>query len=172
MKELSRKPSNIISTSSSPVKTVSSSSAIKTSSSQLSLTGGSSSTVMSASSGAATAGNGVRAKAVMAGVLMNPLAAGVAAGAVGAAAYGTSNIIKYKKKQKNGKQAAKDTVVNSAGIGISFGLGIAAVKVVSGTFLALGSTLIVPIAAGTGVAYTSLKIWNKQLKQKKDEKTK
>lgn len=172
MKEWSQKPSNVLTTSSSPVKTVSSSSAIQTSSSQLTLTGGSSSTVTSTSSSAATAGSGVRAKAVMAGILLNPLAAGVAAGAVGAAAYGTSNIVKYSKKQKSGKQAAKDTLVNSAGVGVSVGLGIAAVNVVSGTFLALGSTLIVPIAAGTGVAYASLKIWNKLLKQKKIEKTK
>jgi len=172
MKEWSRKPTNVLTTSSSPVKTVSSSSAIQTSSSQVTLTGGSSSTYASTSSSAATAGSGIRAKAVMAGILVNPLAAGVAAGAIGAAAYGTSNIIKYSKKQKNGKQAAKDTVINSAGVGVSVGLGIAAVNVVSGTFLALGSPLIVPVAAGTGVAYVSLRLWKKLLKQKKVEKTK
>jgi hypothetical protein len=103
----------------------------------------------------------------MAAAFLNPLAVGVAAGAIGAAAYGTSNIIKYKKKQKNGKQAAKDTAVNSAGVGISVGLGIAAVNAVSGTFLALGSSVIVPIAAGTGVAYASMKIWNKLLSKAK-----
>jgi hypothetical protein len=172
MKEWSRKPTNLLTTSSSPVKTVSSSPAIQTSSSQLTLTGGGSSTYASTSSGAATAGSGIRAKAVMAGVLVNPIAAGVAAGAIGAATYGTSNIVKYSKKQKSGKQAAKDTLVNSAGVGVSVGLGIAAVNVVSGTVLALGSTLIVPVAAGTGVAYASLKLWNKLLKQKKDKKTK
>ncbi len=124
------------------------------------------------SSGAATAGNGLGTKASMAAALLNPLAVGVAAGAVGAAAYGTSNIIKYKKKQKTGKQAAKDTAVDSAGVGISVGLGIAAVNAVSGTFLALGSAVIVPVAAGAGVAYASMKIWNKLLrKAKKPSKT-
>ena len=173
MKEWSSKPSNVITTSSSPVNAVSSGSAIQTSSSPLSLTSGSSSTVTATSSSAATAGNSVGAKAVMAGALLNPLAVGVAAGAIGAAAYGTSNIIKYKKKQKTGKQAAKDTAVNSAGVGVSFGLGIVAVNAVSGTFLALGSTVIVPIAAGTGVVYASMKIWNKLLrKAKKTSKTK
>ena len=98
---------------------------------------------------------------------------GVAVGAVGVAAYGTSNIVKYKKKQKTGKQATKNTAVNSAGIGVSAGLGITAINVVSGSFLAMGSTVIVPIAAGAGVAYASMRIWNKLVrKAKKTSKAK
>lgn len=187
MKEWSNKPSNLVTASSSPVKTVSSSpvgsagssivktsgSIVKTSGSSVTLTSGSSGMVTTTSSGAATVGNSVGGKAAMAAALLNPLAVGVTAGAIGVVAYGTSNIIKYKKKQINSKQAAKDTAVNSAGVGISVGLGIAAVNAVSGTFLALGSTVIVPIAAGTGVAYASMKIWNKLLsKAKKSSKTK
>ena len=157
MKEWANKPSALTTTSSSP----------------LTLTSGSSTTIPTTSSGAATAGSGVGAKAAIVAALANPLAVGVAVGAVGAAAYGTSNIIKYKRKQKTGKQATKDTAVNSAGIGVSAGLGIATINVVSGTFLALGSTVIVPIAAGAGVAYASMRIWNKLVcKAKKTSKAK
>ena len=157
MKEWANKPSALTTTSSSP----------------LTLTSGSSTTIPTTSSGAATASSGVGAKAAIVAALANPLAVGVAVGAVGAAAYGTSNIIKYKKKQKTGKQATKDTAVNSAGIGVSAGLGIATINVVSGTFLAMGSTVIVPIAAGAGVAYASMRIWNKLVrKAKKTSKAK
>ena len=177
MKEWSNKPSDLVTTSSSPVKTVSSSpvgstgssivktsgSIVKTSGSSMTLTSGSSSTVTTYSSGAVTASRSVGSKAAMAAALLNPLAVGVAAGTIGAAAYGTSNIIKYKKKQKTGKQAAKDTAINSAGVGISVGLGTAAVNAVYGTSLALGSTVLVPIVVGTGVVYASMKIWKKLL---------
>ena len=173
MKEWANKPSALTTTSSAPVNAVSSSSAVQGGSSSLTLTSGSSTTVASSSSGVTTAGSGIGAKAAIAAALASPLAAGVTAGAIGVAAYGTSNIIKCKKKQKTGKRAAKDTAVNSAGIGTSAGLGIAAVNVVSGTFLAMGSTVVVPIAAGVGVAYASIKIWNKMLhKAKKTSKSK
>ena len=57
---------------------------------------------------------------------------------------------KIQKEEKTGKQAAKDTSVNSTGVGISVGLWIAAVNAISGTFLALGGTVIVPIMGGFG----------------------
>jgi len=70
-------------------------------------------------------------------------------------------MIKYGKDEKTGAQAAKDTVKGSAGLGVSTGLGVAAAHAVAGTSLALGTTVVVPIVAGVGAAYASLKIWNK-----------
>lgn len=128
---------------------------------------------MTNSSGVTTIGSGGGQKAALAAALTNPLAAGVATGAIGAGFYSISNIIKYAKKQKSGKQAAKDTVTSSAGVGISAGLAVAAAKAVAGTSLALGSTVVVPIAAGLSAAYASIKIWNKLFfKGKSPSKTK
>ena len=76
-------------------------------------------------------------------------------------------MIKYGKNEKTGTQAAKDTVKGSAGLGLAAGLGVAAAHAVAGTSLALGgAAVVVPIAAGAGAAYASLKIWNKLFSKK------
>lgn len=113
--------------------------------------------------------------------MATPLVGGAAVGAVAAGFYGISNVVKYAKNKKSGKQAVKDTVKGSAGVGISAGLGIAAANVIAGTSLALGSAVVVPLAAGFGTAYAGMKIWNKiffkgkspsKSKQKAKSKTK
>jgi hypothetical protein len=82
-------------------------------------------------------------------------------------------MIKYGEHKKTGAQAAKDTVKDSAGLGISTGLGVAAAHAVAGTALAFGSTVVVPIGAGFAAGYISMKIWNKILpKGRETSKTK
>jgi len=54
---------------------------------------------------------------------------------------------------------------NKLTLGVSAGLGVAAANTVAGTSLALGSTVVVPIAAGIGAAYAGMKIWNKLFKK-------
>ena len=94
-------------------------------------------------------------------------------GTVALGFYGISNMIKYGRNEKSGAQAAKDTIAGSTGLGLSAGLGIAAAHVIAGTSLALGSTVVVPMVAGVGAAYASMKIWNKLFfKEKSDSKTK
>jgi len=184
MKEWSKKPSDLVKASSSPVKTVSSSpvgsagssivktsgSVVKTSGASMTLTGGSSGTVVSTSS--RTVGTlGQRAVSLPAAVA--PLAAGTFVGGVSALFYSVGNMIKYGEGKKTGAQAAKDTVKSSAGLGVSTGLGVAAVHAVAGTALALGSTVFVPITAGVATGYISMKIWNKIFfKGKETSKTK
>ena len=82
-------------------------------------------------------------------------------GGIAAVFYGVSNIIKYGKHKKTGAQAAKDTVKDSVGLGVSAGLGVAAAHAVAGTTLALGGTLVVPLTAGVATVYISTKIWGK-----------
>ena len=168
MKEWANKPSDLVQTSSSPVKTVSSSpigsagssivrtsgSIVKTSGSSATLTGGTSSTVISTSSGTVS-------RAVSLPAAVAPLAAGTFVGGVAALFYGIGNMIKYGEGKKTGAQAAKDTVKGSAGLGISTGLGVAAAHAVAGTTVALGSTVLVPVTAGVATGYVSMKIWNK-----------
>jgi hypothetical protein len=180
MKEWSNKPSNLAQTSSSPVTTVSSSpvgsagssivktsgSIVKTSGTSMTLTSGSSSTVVSTSSGVAS-------RAAAGAATVAPLAVGTVVGGVAAVFYGVSNMIKYGEHKKTGAQAAKDTVKGSVGIGVSTGLGVAAVHAVAGTALAFGSTVVVPIGAGFATGYISMKIWNKIFfKGKEASKTK
>jgi hypothetical protein len=86
---------------------------------------------------------------------------GAVVGTVALGFYGISNIIRYGKNEKSGAQAAKDTIAGSAGLGLSAGLGIAAANAITGTTLALGSAVVVPIAAGVGTAYASIRIWNR-----------
>lgn len=180
MKEWAGKPGDVIKTGSSPVKTVSSSpvggvgssivrtsgSIVKTGGSSVTLTGGGSSTYASTSSG--TIGRAVSLPAAVA-----PVAAGTVVGGVGALFYGVGNMIKYGEGKKTGTQAAKDTVKSSAGLGVSTGLGVAAIHAVAGTALALGSTVLVPVAAGVATGYVSMKVWNKIFfKQKETPKNK
>ena len=90
--------------------------------------------------------------------MTSPLAMGTIAGAVAVGFYGIANILRYRRNEKSGLQAAKDTVTGSAGVGISTGLGIAAANAVAGT---LGSTVFVPLATGAAVAYAGMAIWDK-----------
>ena len=159
-------------TSGSPIKTASSptaltsGSSVKTTSSAVSLTGGTSGGLTGTSSGAANISRGLldqgtKRSAATAGVLLTPLAAGMTVGAVATVFYGLSNIVKYGKNEKSGKQAVKDTVKGSAGLGLSTTLGVAAAKAVAASSLALGTAVLVPVAAGVAAAYASLKIWHK-----------
>jgi len=166
MKEWANKPTALLTTSSSTVKTVSSnpvgsagSAIVKTSSSSVTLTSGSSTTITSTSSGAVSSTLSQRAAAGVA--VAAPLTAGTIVGGIAAVFYGVSNIKKYKGREKNGKQAVKDTLKDSTGLGVSAGLGVAAAHAVVGTAFALGSTLIVPVTAGIATGYVSMKIWNK-----------
>ena len=91
----------------------------------------------------------------------SPLATGTIVGAVAAGCYGVANMVRYAKNKKTGAQAVKDTVTGSAGLGVSTGLGLAAANTITGTSLALGSTVIVPLVAGAAAAYVSMAVWDK-----------
>jgi len=139
---------------------------MRTTAAPASLAGGEVSAQGSSSSGLASASKGLLEqtkgpRVAAAGVLVSPLAAGMVVGAVAAGFYGASNILRYAKSEKSGKQAAVDTVKGSAGLGVSAGLGIAAGNAIAGTSLALGSAVIVPMAAGVAAAYASIRIWHK-----------
>ena len=99
-----------------------------------------------------------RLKVVRTAAISSPLVMGTIVGAVAMGFYGIANMIKYRRNEKSGAQAAKDTVTGSAGMGISTGLGIATANSVSGT---LGSVVFVPLTAGAAVAYTSMAVWDK-----------
>ena len=88
----------------------------------------------------------------------SPLATGTIVGAIAVGFYGVANILRYKRNEKSGAQAAKDTITGSAGVGISTGLAVATANVTVGI---LGSTVFVPIAAGTAAAYVSMAVWDK-----------
>ena len=135
-----------------------SSSVVKTDSSSVSLGKGPSAEIVGGplSPNVRTPGN-----VTAAAVAVTPLAAGVAVGAVAAGFYGVANMIKYARNEKSGKQAAKDTMVGSAGVGVSAGLGIAAANAIAGTSLAFGSAVVAPIAAGVAAAYAGITIWHK-----------
>ena len=157
-------------TSASPVQTASSpvslasGSPVKTTSSPASLAGGASAQGSSASTSLV---RGAR----HASTALTPVRGGVVFAAVGAALYGVSNTVKYARKEKSGKQAVKDTVKGSAGLGVSAGLGIAAAKAISGTALALGSTLVAPVAAGVVAAAVAMRFWNKLFSKKESGST-
>jgi hypothetical protein len=148
---------SIVKTSSSIVKT--SGSVVRTSGSSMTLTSGSSRTLLSTSSG--SVGTNLSQRAAVGAATVAPLAAGTVVGGIAAVFYGISNMIKYGEHKKTGAQAAKDTVKDSAGLGISTGLGVAAAHAVAGTALAFGSAVIVPIGAGFATGCISMKIWNK-----------
>jgi len=181
MKEWSNKPTDLVKTSSSPVKTVSSSpvgsagssivktsgSVVKTGGASVTLTGGNSTTLASTSSGTVNAN--LTHSAAMGGVVaVTPLAAGTVVGGIAAVFYGVGNIIKYREHKKTGAQAAKDTVKNSAGLGVSAGFGVAAAHAVAGTAFALGNTIVVPLIAGVATVYISMKIWDKIVPREKE----
>ena len=109
-----------------------------------------------------------------------PAAAGTAVGGMAAAFYGTMNMIKCRKNKKSKKQATKDTVIRSTGMGVSAGLGVAAGGVVAEavtgvviaeTAVAL-STIAVPVVAGVAVSYGSMKLWNKLFRKSPPPETK
>ena len=81
-------------------------------------------------------------------------------GGVGAILYGMANLTGYVRKKKSGGQALKDTVKDSAGLGLSAGLGVMATNAIAGSVLAFGSTVLVPIAAGVTTTYITKRIWN------------
>ena len=162
MKEWSNKPSASLTTSSSPVRTVSSSPVVTASAPKTSLTGGAA--TLTGSSSTVTTSNGsllAHAKVTATAGLATPVVAGTVVGGVAAVCYGVSNVLKYAKNEKSGKQAVTDTVKGSAGLGVATGLGIAAAGAVAGTSLALGTTLVVPIAAGAAAAYATARIWHR-----------
>jgi len=174
MKEWSNKPAtDLVKTSSSPVRTVSSSpigstgssivktsgSIVKTSGASMTLTGGSSTTLVSTSSPAVS--SSLTQRAAVGAATIGPLAAGTVVGGIAVLFYGVSNMIQYGEHKKAGAQAAKDTVKDSVGLGVSAGLGVAAAHAVAGTTLALGSTLVVPLTAGVATVYIGKKIWDK-----------
>ena len=113
------------------------------------------------SSGAANVSTGLTQRAAAGATVVAPLATGTVVGGIAAVFYGVSNMIQYGEHKKTGAQATKDTVKGSAGLGLSTGLAIAAAHAAAGTALALGSTVVVPIAAGFATGYISMKIWNK-----------
>ncbi|MFC1675510.1 hypothetical protein ACFL3G_00430 [Planctomycetota bacterium] len=109
-----------------------------------------------------------------------PAAAGTAVGGMAAAFYGTMNMIKCRKNKKSKKQATKDTVIRSTGMGVSAGLGVAAGGVVAEavtgiviaeTAVAVG-TIAVPVVVGIAVSYGSMKLWNKLFKKSHHPETK
>ena len=179
MKEWSSKPTDLVKAGSSSVKTISAStvgsagssilktsgSVVKTSGASMTLTGANSTTFVSTSSGTVSTSLGQSAAA---GAAVAPsLAAGTVVAGIAAVFYGVSNMIKYGEHRKNGAQAAKDTVKDSAGLGLSTGLGVAAFHAVAGTVVALGSTVVVPVAAGLATGYISIKMWNRLFFNKK-----
>ena len=175
MKEWSTKPSALLKINYSPIKTASSSPVIKTVSSSVKtsgslpvhLTGGASDEIIGRSSRSANISKAVSTKVRIPSnvatktVLVSPLAGGVVVGAVGAGLYGISNLISYTKKEKSGKEAVKDIAKNSAGMGISAGLGLTVANAISGSVLAFGSVVIVPLACGVTVTYITKEIWNR-----------
>jgi len=91
-------------------------------------------------------------------VVASPLAIGTIVGAVAIGFYGIANMLRYKRNEKSGTQATKDTITGSAGVGISTGVGVAAANVAVG---AVGSMVLVPVASGAAVAYVSMAVWDK-----------
>ena len=66
---------------------------------------------------------GGRLKAVRTtAVVASPLAIGTIVGAVAIGFYGIANMLRYKRNEKSGTQATKDTITGSAGVGISTGI--------------------------------------------------
>ena len=71
-------------------------------------------------------------------VALSPVVAGSVVGVVSVGLYGISNFMRYVHKRKTAKEAFKDTVKSSAGMGVAAGLGLATVNVMTGTALAFG----------------------------------
>ena len=90
-----------------------------------------------------------------------PLATGTIVGAVAMGFYGVANMLRYRRSEKSGVQAIKDTVMGSAGVGVSTVIAVTAANVVAGTSLAFGSAVIVPLVAGFAAAYVSTAVWDK-----------
>jgi len=186
MKEWSSKPADLVKAGSSSVKTISagtvgssagssilktSGSVVKTSGASMTLTGANSTAFVSTSSGTVSTGLSQRAAAGV--VTATPIAAGTLVGGIAAVFYGLSNMVQYGERKKTGAQAVKDTVKGATGLGISTGLGVAAIHAVTGTVAALGSTVVVPVTAGVATGYISMKIWNKIFSRgKRTSKTK
>ena len=167
MKELLREPSTLIKTSSSADITADSSFASKTGSSSVSLKSSTSTTIVGDSSRFINISKTISTKTripssvLQQPILLNPLAEGAIIGVVSTGLYGISNLMNYAKKKKSGKQALKDTLKSSSGLGVSSGLGIAAAKACAGSTLVFGSTIVIPLACGVTVAFIAKKIWGK-----------
>jgi len=93
-----------------------------------------------------------------AATLASPLVIGTIVGGVAVGFYGIANMLRYKRNEKSGIRAAKDTITGSAGVGISTGLGVAAANIAVGAF---GSMVLAPVATGAAVAYMSMAFWDK-----------
>ena len=92
---------------------------------------------------------------------VSPLVTGTIMGAVAMGFYGVANVLRYRRNEKSGVQAIKDTVMGSAGVGVSTVIAVTAANVVAGTSLAFGSAVIVPLVAGFAAAYVSTAVWDK-----------
>ena len=167
MKERLRENSTLIKTSSSADITADSGLASKSGFSSASLKSSTSATIVGDSSRFINVSKTISTKTripssvLQQSILLNPLAEGVIIGVVSTGLYGISNLIRYAKKKKSGKQAFKDTLKSSSGLGVSSGLGIAAAKACAGSTLVLGSTLVIPLACGVTVAFIAKRLWGK-----------
>jgi len=159
MKEWANEPGDLVEARSSPVKTVSSASVVKTNSASIAVTGGRSGSLVSGTS--RTVNTGLSRRAAAGAAAVAPWATGAVVGVIATVIYGISNMIKYGEGKKTGAQAAKDTFKSSVGLGISSTLGVVAAGAISGTALALGSTVVVPVGAGFTTGFISKQIWNK-----------
>ena len=99
--------------------------------------------------------------AVQGAAIINPILGGVFVGITHAAIYGISNAMKYKKKKITGTEAIKSTAKDSAGLTISAVLGLTAANAVTGTAIAFGSTLYVPVSVAVAGTFITKKVWNK-----------
>jgi len=170
MKEWSNKPSSTVLTASSTSAKTSTQAITTGGTLPTSLASGGSSALAANSQKILTAANTsttVTDKVAAGLAVVAPLTVGVIVGGVAAVCYGVANIIKYGEHKKTGKQAVKDTVNRSAGLGIAAGLGEAAGAAIAGSSLVMGSSIVAPIAVGAAVACASIKIWNRVFLNKK-----
>ena len=98
---------------------------------------------------------------VQGAAVINPLFGGAFVGITHAVLYGINNAMKYKKKKITGTEAIKRTVKDSTGLTVSAVLGLTAANAITGTALALGSTVFVPISVAVAGTYVTKRIWNK-----------
>ena len=95
---------------------------------------------------------------------------GTIVGIVGFAFYGIINTNKYLNKTKSGKQAIKDTITNSTGLGLSAAVGTAVGSAVSSSSVVLVSPVILPLITGVTVTLAFKQLWNHHLFPEKNNK--
>ena len=100
-----------------------------------------------------------------------PVVGGMIAGVAGVGLYGIANISRYIKKEKSGKQAIKDTVAHSTGLGISAALGTATAEIAAFKTIVLISPIVLPVIAGVSVAFIAKHFWNNYLFPGKNDLT-